>query len=151
MQALLKDLAKRKEELARQKDPPPTAEAVVKPTASMPFALSAVSQQLQVQRLAAMVKQQLAPCWSIPGGVKDAHTIEVGVRIRLNTDGTLRGAPRVVDSARMESDPSFRVVAESAVRALQNPRCQPLKLPYDQYENWKDIIFNFDLGEALGQ
>ena len=43
------------------------------------------------------------------------------------------------------------MIAESAVRALQNPGCQPLKLPYDQYEIWQDIIFNFDPGEALGQ
>ncbi len=150
MRALLKNLAKRKEELARQIKPAPKTKAIFKPTSPKPYALSAISQQLQVQRLAAMVKQQLAPCWSIPGGVKDAHTIEVGVRIRLNTDGTLRGAPRVVDSARIQSDRSFRVIAESAVRALLNPRCRPLKLPYDQYEIWKDITFNFDPGEALG-
>jgi hypothetical protein len=151
MQALLKNLAKRKEELARQNEPAPTSKAVVKPAPPRPYALSAISQQLQVQKLTAMVKQQVAPCWSIPGGVKDAHAITVGVQIRLNTDGTLRGVPRVVDSARMESDRSFRVIAESAVRALLNPRCRPLKLPYDQYEIWKDITFNFDPGEALGQ
>jgi len=151
MQALLKDLAKRKEELARQNKPALKTEATVKPVAPKSYALAVISQQLQIQKLAAMVKQQLADCWSIPGGVKNVHEIKVGVQIRLNTDGTLRGAPRVVDAARMQSDQSFRVIAESAVRALQNPGCQPLKLPYDQYEIWKDIIFNFDPGEALGQ
>ena len=151
MQALLKDLAKRKEELARQNKPALKTEATVKPVAPKSYALAAISQQLRIQKLAAMVKQQLADCWSIPGGVKSVHEIKVGVQIRLNTDGTLRGAPRVVDAARMQSDPSFRVIAESAVRALQKPGCQPLKLPYDQYEIWKDIIFNFDPGEALGQ
>jgi len=151
MQALLKDLAKRKEELVRQNKPAPKTEATVKPVAPKSYVLAAISQQLRIKKLVAMVKQQLADCWSIPGGVKSVHEIKVGVQIRLNTDGTLRGAPRVVDAARMQSDQSFRVIAESAVRALQNPGCQPLKLPYDQYENWKDIIFNFDPGEALGQ
>lgn len=151
MQALLKNLAKRKEELARRKKPEPKTEETVKPVVRSPYSLSAISQQLHVQKLTAMVKQQVAPCWSIPGGVKDAHAIKVAVQIRLNTDGTLRGAPRVVDAARMKSDQSFRVIAESAVRALLNPRCRPLKLPYDQYEIWKDITFNFDPGEALGQ
>jgi len=151
MQALLKDLAKRKEELARQNKPALKTEATVKPVAPKSYALAVISQQLRIQKLAAMVKQQLADCWSIPGGVKNVHEIKVGVQIRLNTDGTLRGAPRVVDAARMQSDQSFRVIAESAVRALQNPGCQPLKLPYDQYEIWKDIFFNFDPGEALGQ
>ena len=151
MQALLKDLAKRKEELARQNKPALKTEATVKPVAPKSYALAVISQHLRIQKLAAMVKQQLVDCWSIPGGVKNVHEIKVGVQIRLNTDGTLRGAPRVVDAARMQSDQSFRVIAESAVRALQNPGCQPLKLPYDQYEIWKDIFFNFDPGEALGQ
>ena len=151
MQTLLKNLAKRKEERDRQNKPALKTEATVKPVAPKSYALAAISQQLRIQKLAAMVMHQLADCWSIPGGVKSVHEIKVGVQIQLNTDGTLRGAPRVVDAARMQSDPSFRVIAESAVRALQKPGCQPLKLPYDQYENWKDIIFNFDPGEALGQ
>jgi hypothetical protein len=151
MQALLKDLAKRKEELARRQVPQPRTDTAAKVVVPRPFALAAISQQVQDQKLTAMVKEQLGRCWSIPGGVADVHEIKVGVQIRLNIDGTLRGAPRVVDSARMKMDRSFRVIAESAVRALQNPGCQPLKLPYDQYERWKDITFTFDPGEALGQ
>ena len=150
MQALLKDLAKRKEELARRQKPDPKAKVVERIPSPRPTPLSAITQQLQAQKLTAMVKEQVAPCWSIPGGVKDAHKIKVDVRIRLNTDGTLRGAPRVVDSTRMRTDRSFQVIAESAVRALLNPRCR-LRLPYDQYEIWKDIVFNFDPGEILGQ
>ena len=150
MQALLKDLAKRKEELERQQKAEAQAEPASEPATPKPFAISAINQRLQAQRLTAMVKEQVAPCWSIPGGVEDVHEITVDVQIRLNTDGTLRGAPRVLDAARMRTDRSFRVIAESAVRALQNPRCR-LKLPYDQYELWKDITFNFDPGEALGQ
>ena len=97
-----------------------------------------------------MVRQQLAPCWSIPGGAKDAQDMKIGVQIRLNIDGSLRGVPRVLDSFRMRSDRTFQAMAESAVRALQNPRCSPLKLPYDQYDIWQNITFNFDPGEALG-
>lgn len=151
MHALLKDLAKRKTELAQRQRLAPKAKTIVRTTPPKRPVLSAISQQLQVQKLTAMVKQQVAPCWNIPGGVKDAHAIKVAVQIRLNTDGTLRGRPRVVDSSRMKLDLSFRVIAESAVWALLNPRCRPLKLPYDQYTIWKDITFNFDPGEALGQ
>ena len=152
MQALLKDLAKRKEELERQKNPDPKDKTAFKVPSPKPYALSAINQQMQAQKLTAMVKEQVAPCWSIPAGVEDVQEIKVAVQIRLNADGTLRGAPRVVDSNRMKKDRSFRVIAESAVRALLNPRCRPLKLPYDQYGIWKeDITFNFDPGEALGQ
>jgi len=151
MQALLKDLAKRKEELARQQKPDPKDKKTFKVPSPKPSVLSAISQQVQAQKLIAMVNEQLATCWSIPGGVEDVQEIKVAVQIRLNTDGTLRGTPRVVDGTRMKTDRSFRVIAESAVRALLNPRCRPLKLPYDQYELWKNIKFNFDPGEALGQ
>lgn len=151
MQALLKNLAKRKEELERRKKTESDTKPADEPETPERHALSAISQQLQIQKLTAMVKRQVAPCWSIPGGVKDADIIKVAVQIRLNTDGTLRGAPRVVDASRMQKDQSFRVIAESAVRALLNPRCRPLRLPYDEYEIWKDITFNFDPGEALGQ
>lgn len=150
LQSLLKDLAKRKEELQRQqerkqasvlKSPPQVARRA-------PPVRSSIDQRLRAQRLTALVKQQLAPCWSIPGGVKDAYSVKVAVQIRLNIDGSLRGAPRVVDTNRMRTDRSFRAVAESAVRALH--KCSPLKLPYDQYNLWQNITFNFDPSEALG-
>ena len=68
--------------------------------------------------------------------------------VRAINDGTLGAAPRVQDRQRMGSDTSFRVVAESALRALRT--CAPFKLPYNQYDMWKDIIFTFDPKEALG-
>jgi colicin import membrane protein len=148
---LLKDLAKRKEELQREQERKQAMAA--KPPAQVASRAApvrtSIDQRLQAQRLTALVKQQLAPCWSIPGGVKDAYSVKVAVEIRLNTNGTLRGPPRVLDTNRMRTDRSFRAVAESAVRALH--KCSPLKLPYDQYNLWQNITFNFDPSEALGQ
>ena len=96
------------------------------------------------------VRQQIVPCWNIPGGVKDAQKMQISIHIRLKRDGSLLGSPQVVDRERFRNDQSFRVVAESALRALLNPRCSPLKLPYGDYDIWKDITFNFDPSEALG-
>ncbi len=91
----------------------------------------------------------MRPCWNPPIGIKDAHKIQVGIRIALNTDGTLIGRPRIVDQQRLAADPVFRAYAESAVRALQNPRCSPLRLPLDSYSAWRSISFNFDTRELL--
>ena len=94
------------------------------------------------------VREQVVPCWHIPGGSKDAQKMKIMVRIKLNRDGTLiAGFPRVVDKFRFKTDRSFRVVAESAIRALH--RCSPLDLPYREYKFWNDITFNFDPSEAL--
>ena len=112
---------------------------------------SALETRQLEQILIRAVRQQLSPCWNIPAGAKDAEAMQVGIRIRLSPDGTLRGAPAILDPNRLASDPYYRAVAESAVRALLNPECRPLRLPLDQYDIWKEITFNFDPGEALGR
>lgn len=99
--------------------------------------------------LSQSVKRQIAPCWSIPAGAQDAASMSVAIRIQLTPDGSLAGQPIVEDSSRMTSDPFFRSVAESALRALRNPRCMPLDLQSDQYDTWKDIMLVFDPREAL--
>ena len=99
----------------------------------------------------AQLRLQLEPCWSVPAGAKDVAGIKVPIRIRLQPDGSLAGGPRVENAVRLESDPVYRAVAESALRALRNPRCVPFKLPYGQYDIWKDVVFSFDPKEMLGE
>ncbi len=41
-----------------------------------------------------------------------------------------------------DPNPAFRVMAESAVRAVQS--CQPIRLPAAQYDYWQDVEVNFD-------
>ncbi len=110
-----------------------------------------IDRRRQTTELALKVKDQLTPCWNIPAGAKGLQNMKVILRIRLNPDGSLRTAPNVLDRSRMTKDSFFRAVAESAVRSLQHPRCMPLQLPLTQYDLWKDITFNFDPSEALGQ
>ena len=142
---LLKDLTKRKKPTPKVAKKTPQ---IVKPQPTL--TQSTYSRRQAETELSKKVRQQVVPCWNIPGGAKDAQKMKIGVRIRLKRDGSLLGAPRVIDTKRFRSDQSFRAVADSAVRALLNPRCSPLQLPYGQYEIWKDITFNFDPSEALG-
>jgi hypothetical protein len=147
-QSLLKNLAKDKRaaEKARADAPAKVVEQVEdKPKRS------ALPARMMAASLAQSVNRQVTPCWSIPAGAKDAANMSVAIRIRLNADGTFVAAPKIEDTRRLGSDTSFRAVAESALRALRDQRCAPLKLPYDQYDLWKDIIFTFDPKEALGQ
>ena len=109
---------------------------------------SALQARLIAAGLGQSVNRQVVPCWSIPAGAKNAGNMRVEIRIRMNPDGTLGASPKVEDTRRMGKDPSFRVMAESALRALRT--CAPFKLPYNQYDMWKDIIFTFDPKEALG-
>ncbi len=125
----------------------------VRPTTN-PDTARPLDQQSGLQRraveeeLTRLVRKQIIPCWNIPASAKDVHDMKIALRIRLNRDGSIIGAPQLIDSPR--TDPFYRAVAESARRALQNPQCQPLNLPPQLYEIWKVITFNFDPSEALG-
>jgi len=147
-QSLLKNLAKEKRKVEKTKADTPAK------TASRPDEKpkrSALQARIMAASLVQAVNRQVTPCWAIPAGAKDAANMSVAIRIRLNPDGALGGQPKVQDSGRLVSDLFFRAVAESALRALRNPQCMPLKLPYDQYDLWKEITFVFDPKEALGQ
>jgi hypothetical protein len=152
-QALLKNLRQEKKQVEKKRleirRPPDPRVALMTPAPPVPRPPSPIEQRRLAATLSQEVMRQVSPCWSIPAGVKDAHTIRVGVRIYLKPDGTLSGPPRVEDSSRMSKDHAFRAVAESALRALRNPRCSPLKLPLKSFETWREITFNFDPRELL--
>lgn len=96
-----------------------------------------------------LVRQQIQRCWNLPAGAKDAHTMIIGIRMSMNPDGTVQQA-RILDQGRMGTDPFYRTMAESALRAALNPRCQPFKLPPDKYQRWKTMKLTFDPRDMLG-
>lgn len=107
----------------------------------------ALSDRLTISQEDAL-RRQIQQCWNIPAGARDAEKLIVEVLIDMNPDRTVREA-RVVDQNRLATDPFFRSAAESALRALRNPKCTPLELPPDQYEQWKTILFTFDPRDML--
>ena len=96
-----------------------------------------------------LVRQQIARCWNLPAGAKDAHEMVVDLRVLMNPDGTVSNA-QIENQAQMALDPFFRAMAESALRAVLNPNCSPLKLPPEKYENWKEMSLQFNPKEMFG-
>ncbi len=89
------------------------------------------------------IRQQIRRCWNLPAGAKDAQDLVIEVSVIMNPDGTVRQAT-VVDEGRMRSDPFFRAAAESARRAVLNPKCSPLKLPPEKYSQWQRMTLTFN-------
>ena len=147
-QSLLKNLDRQKRAAEEAKAEAPAR--VAKQVEEAPKR-SALEDRRIAAGLAQAINQQITPCWKIQAGAKDAANMSVAVNIRLNPDGSLGGVPKIEDTARLGRDPFFRAVAESALRALRDPACMPLRLPYENYDLWKAIIFTFDPKEALGQ
>ncbi|MBI1214238.1 MAG: hypothetical protein GC185_00300 [Alphaproteobacteria bacterium] len=94
------------------------------------------------------LRRQLARCWNVPYGAKDADKTPVDIQMVVNRDRTLAFA-RVVDSSRYNSDSFFRAMADSAMRAVKNPSCSPFELPPDKYDTWKNITVTFDASQMF--
>jgi hypothetical protein len=89
-----------------------------------------------------LIKQQITECWNVPAGARDAQDLRPQFRVYMNQDGTVRSAQLL--NPERTSDPFFQAAADSARRALFNPRCSPLKLPPDKYNMWQTFTITFD-------
>ncbi|PPR22777.1 MAG: hypothetical protein CFH40_01228 [Alphaproteobacteria bacterium MarineAlpha10_Bin3] len=98
---------------------------------------------LSASKLIATIRHQIEACWSMPAGARGADNMAVEIRILMNPDGRVRSAT-IVDTRRASRDPFYRAMAESALRAVLNPRCQPLQLPLDKFDEWQEIVLYFD-------
>ncbi len=94
------------------------------------------------------LRRQLAGCWNVLAGARNAEDLVVPVRVYMNPDRTVNRAS-ILDTGRYNRDTHFRAAADSALRALRNPKCTPLQLPPDKYEQWKTIVINFDPRDIL--
>ncbi len=96
-----------------------------------------------------MVRRQIEQCWNLPAGARDAPNLRVTIVVDMNADGTPRSAA-IDDQGQMQASPFYRVAAESALRAVLNPRCHPFKLPREKYERWKTMTLVFDPKDMFG-
>ncbi|MGE3623178.1 MAG: cell envelope integrity protein TolA [Bdellovibrionales bacterium] len=144
--SVLKNVEKMK--TAPQAKPQDTKPQVKEQTQAQPKSLApALSDRLTMTEEDAL-RRQVEQCWNPPIGARDAKNLIVEVLIHVNPDRTVQSA-EVVDKLRANSDPYFRAASEAAIRALYNPRCNPLLLPEGKYEQWKTINFNFDPRDML--
>lgn len=100
--------------------------------------LQGTDDQLSATIIEALV-QRIRQCWVVPPGAREANIV-VKVHFGLNLDGTVVGAPEVMNR---DGDPLFDATARSAVAAVLE--CQAYGfLPPDKYDLWKDLIINFN-------
>lgn len=90
-------------------------------------------------------RSQISRCWSPPAGGLGDQTVIVRLRIELNPDGSLARPPQVMNAG---APPFFQAAAESAVRAVF--ACQPYAMPPGKYDQWRDMVLNFDPRQMYG-
>jgi hypothetical protein len=139
--SLLKNLTKQKtapspdDATPKSKTAPAQQQASSQPIAPLGSQLTVSEKDLVIQ--------QIEDCWSVPAGAKDAQNLIIDIHIDVGPDRTVTNV-QIVDQSRYNSDQFFRAAADSARRAVQNPRCSPLKLPADKYDEWKSITLSFN-------
>ena len=140
--SILKDVAPT-QRAAEKTEAKPVPQKTPAPSAAPP----SLDQQVTISEIDA-VRRQIQECWSMPAGARDAGNLIVTIRATVGPDGRVLTA-RVENTSRM-GDPYFRAAAESAQRAVLNPRCQPLKLPPHKYEQWRDLRLDFNPKDMIG-
>ena len=95
------------------------------------------------------IRRHFEKCWNIPSGAREAGNLATEIKARFNKEGNVLNA-RILDINRMKRDVYFRTAAESALRAVLNPRCKNAPLPIDKYDKWKNITLNFDPKSVIG-
>ena len=93
-----------------------------------------------------LLQEQYRKCWNFaPLAGQQKYVPEI--HVQYAPDGALIGEPKLLNPS---SDPNFRALAESAMRAVR--RCDPLRIPVQYqpyYDQWKGRIVRFDPEEML--
>ena len=95
------------------------------------------------------VRRHFEKCWNIPSGAREVGNLATEIKVRFNKEGTVLDA-RIANVGRMKRDRYFRTAAESALRAVLNPRCKNAPLPKDKFDKWKNLTLNFDPKSIIG-
>ena len=90
----------------------------------------------------------IGACWRIDGGLRNAEDLQPKLRVYVDDNMVVQ---RIVflEQLRYDTDPAYRAMANSADRALRNPRCNKLNLPLEKYRG-KYFDFTFDPRDMLG-
>jgi hypothetical protein len=89
-----------------------------------------------------LVRRTIYKHWHLPPGAYSDDRLSIVIQLELNQDGSVAQA-RIMYNKSTTGHPFFQVAAESALRAIYHPECQPLPLPRDRYHIWKTLELRF--------
>lgn len=95
----------------------------------------------------AYIKRELGAYWTDYGDLPPEDQIEVTIRIQLNEDGSIDGAPVLVQPSRRPVGRKGLVVDRALGAARKFFAERRLKLPEDEYDKWQEIevVFGRDM------
>jgi hypothetical protein len=92
----------------------------------------------------ALVQAKVYECWNRQTGVPNIEQLVVQVQFELNPDGSISGAPRVLNDAQTTRSGNRFWVAARARAVSAVTECAPYDfLPVERYETWRRMTLNF--------
>lgn len=92
------------------------------------------------------LRGQIQKNWSVISGIEGAEGIIIKVTMKLDQNGEIIGQPEVEASGGSEA--ARRTLQSSALRAVR--RSAPFTgLPPEKYDQWSEVVVNFDPSELL--
>jgi hypothetical protein len=79
-------------------------------------------------------------CWTPPSPLPQGEPYAAQIRVRHKPDGSLAGAPKLVNPP---SDPEWRPFAKSAVLAAKNCNLQVPEKYQRRYDEWRKLTLRF--------
>ncbi len=92
------------------------------------------------------LRAQIERHWNFDVRSLGSADLTVSIHVEIEPNGTVRKA-EIVDDRRYAADPDYHALAVSARNAVLIS--SPLQLPPGRYEEFSDIILNFDPRQAL--
>mgnify|MGYP001346562958 CR=1 FL=1 len=143
LQSVLKSIEQVKKDLSKKKKTKKEESKVDDKITPQKLGLS-----LSISEIDAL-RRHFERCWNIPSGAREVGDLAVEIKVMFNKKGSVIDA-RIVNIGRVKRDPFYRTAAESALRAVLNPRCKNAPLPKDKFDKWKNLTLNFDPKSIIG-
>ncbi|HEV2573910.1 MAG TPA: cell envelope biogenesis protein TolA [Beijerinckiaceae bacterium] len=90
------------------------------------------------------LKDKYDQCWDSKPPNSETLGYRPKITVRFTRDGMLEAAPRLLNPS---NDPAKRSLADSALRAVNHPSCNPMRIPArfePFYDQWKEMPLSFD-------
>ena len=110
-------------------------------TSNAPAPVAKLTDGSLTEQDAAVIRDQIVPCWNFPAGVELSENYRVAVEIEVTPEGKVTKWTVNGDSSRL-NDPNYMRALQQAVKAVKDPACQPLHFPPGKY--WPSLVIVFD-------
>ena len=98
------------------------------------------SEPVTPSELAAMLRQQLDPCWQGPMNTPAFTGLEAALEIKMTPDGAIEDITPIEPDL-VANNLTLRTFANAAMRAVL--QCSPLDMAAVPYDDWHDVVLIF--------